>query len=66
MKIKRAKCPNCGSTALYVPCTVSAKINYNSDSQLAYDVQPDNVDCCFLESVTCKRCNWVGSEFDLK
>lgn len=64
--MKRAKCPNCKSTALYVPCTVSAKINYNSDIQYPYEVNKYDVDCYFLSSVTCKKCGWVGDESKLK
>lgn len=64
--MKRAKCPNCKSTALYVPCTVSAKVNYNSDIQSPFEVNKGNIDCYFLGSVTCKKCGWVGDESELK
>ena len=60
--MKRAKCPKCGSTALYVPCTVTAQYDYNADNVIAYNIHRDNIDCQFLERVTCKKCGNVCSE----
>lgn len=64
--MRQMKCPKCGSAALYVPCTVSAKVDYNSDMQVAYSVNKHDIDCYYLASVTCKKCGWSGDERELE
>lgn len=45
---------------------VSAKVDYNSETQVAYDVSKYDIDCFYLASVTCKKCEWSGDESELE
>lgn len=65
----RAKCPNCGSTSLYIPVSVMAKIRYSSYSEgdeRIYGVNKTHTEDVFINSITCNKCGWFGSEQELK
>ena len=67
--MERAKCPNCGSTSLYIPVSVMAKIRYNSynvDNERIYGVNKAHIDNIFVNGITCNKCGWFGSEQELK
>lgn len=64
----RAKCPNCGSTSLYIPVSVMAKIRYSSYSEgdeRIYGVNKTHTQDVFINRITCNKCGWFGSEQEL-
>lgn len=62
----KKQCPNCGSTSLYTPVSVMAKINYNGNSKRVYGVNKSCIDNIFVNGITCKKCGWFGSEQELR
>lgn len=62
----KAKCPNCGSTSLYIPVSVMAKISYNGDRERVYDVNKSHTDNIFINGITCNKCGWYGEEQELE
>lgn len=59
------KCPECGSTSLYIPISIMAKISYNGDRNRVYGVDKAHTDNIFVDGITCRKCGWYGTEEEL-
>lgn len=62
--MKKAKCPECGSTNVYVKISIVAKQKYNGEKHRIYNYEPWNVDNYFEEDCGCGKCGWDGTEDD--
>ena len=62
----KSHCPKCGSTALEIRCTCTAKARYNVDRPKAYKPNLYDIDGWFSESISCLKCKWEGTESELK
>lgn len=60
---KKEKCPNCGSTSIWVHISIVAKKRMNG--KRVYDIQPWNEDNYFGEDCGCDKCDWHGSDQEL-
>ncbi len=58
--MKKAKCPNCGSTSMWVRVSILAKKKYNGEK--VYDVDLHNQDNYFGGDCGCDKCGWEGTE----
>lgn len=65
MANKKVKCPQCGSTSVWVHISIVAKQKMNGNNRI-YDYQPWNTDNYFGGDCGCDKCGWRGSdtEFD--
>lgn len=63
-KGKKYKCPECGSTSIWVHISIVAKQKYNG--RRIYDYEPWNVDNYFEGDCGCEKCGWQGSEDELR
>lgn len=61
--MKKAKCPKCNSTSVWVHVSIVAKRKYNGNR--IYDYQPWNQDNYFGYDCGCDKCDWMGSEHEL-
>jgi predicted nucleic-acid-binding Zn-ribbon protein len=59
MKMKKQKCPNCGSTRLYSEISIMAKQNVNT--LRIYDINKFNLDNAF-QITYCEKCGWADDE----
>jgi len=64
--MKKAKCPNCRSTSLYIPCTVPGRIKFNGNRNKVYKIEKDKVDNYYYGGITCEKCGWYGRDNELK
>lgn len=60
MAYKKAKCPKCGSTSVWVHISIVAKRKYNGNR--IYDYEPWNTDNYFGGDCGCDKCDWRGSD----
>lgn len=62
-RMKKYRCPNCKSTAIWQHISIVAKMNLNG--MKIYDVQKWNIDNCFEKDCGCKKCGWQGEMAEL-
>lgn len=62
--MQKAKCPNCGSTSVWVRISIIAKRKYNGER--IYDVDKHHQDNYFGGDCGCDKCEWLGTEDELK
>lgn len=57
---KKAKCPNCGCTSVWVHISIVPKQKVNG--KRIYDYEPWNQDNYFGGDCGCDKCGWTGTD----
>lgn len=60
MSKERFRCPQCGSTSVWVRVSILAKRKYNGTR--IYDIDTHDYDDYFSGDCGCDKCGWCGSE----
>lgn len=60
MSKAKFRCPQCGSTSIWVRVSICAKKKYNGTR--IYDIDPLDIDNYFSGDCGCDKCGWYGSE----